>query len=275
MVLNMLPKYDYLRKGAESWPPYLDEFKDIIWSPLDLPIVPNIDIGKFLHWGFTESEKYDTDIITNSGNELKSLKKQAIEALVFSPWRYFWAKHYKSPSEWIGGFDKLFPELVNYCNLYPFDSLSAVLFIVQFPGAKTFIHTDPDEMLGMRFYLHNNTSAGLYFHKRKEYSHCGIPQWDIVNDKLKERDWNNEVDLSHKLYVKLPSKNIPWCITSTKAVHSLDVITELHEMKITCTLYGKPTYIEGNGSSQFNFIKLHDLLYRSVEKYKDYIISYK
>lgn len=263
----------YFLSSNFTWPDKLNKFKDLIYCPLDLPAPPIVDLAKFFQWALIHGRQHSRDKYEiKPGLIARSPESQTREAVGYTTWYYCWAKHYTDQNHWIGDFDIKFPELVEYSKLFPFDVVSSMSFIIQQQNTPSFLHVDPDEHLGMRYYLFNNVGNKLYFHKTLTKLDTKIDQWDMENGKLKKRDWPKIVDTNNKIYANIPELRIPWCVTSLRAVHGVDPMTEVVGSKITGFVYGAGPFTDPSRESQYNFDKLHDLLERSVEKYHQYAI---
>jgi hypothetical protein len=227
------------------------DYKDLLFCPLDLPTPPVIDYSKFKVW-------YNEQLDFN--------KKHNVTALVADgkqeyPWEVSWAlwwNTYDKPNPWICNFEKTFPELVEYFKLYPFKQFKSISFLDQKESRDVYLHTDPDNRWGMRFYLFNGLGEKLYFVKSKERLTTRLRT--MVDNKYTDL-W--EHSQKEKLYAKFPEKRCAWMLNSLDAFHGIEKNPNPMGNRVTCVLNG-----------DYDYKKLFELLERSVKKYKQYSIVY-
>jgi hypothetical protein len=126
-------------------------FLDVLYTPIDLPPCPEIDVKKLREW-LTDSYPKQQHLINITAGEIQSHNKLKDNY----PWNFTFAKFF----DWQNGFEHQFPELVEYITqIYGIcDSeigVVAVLPIRDKPSKVKFWHTDPDKF-GLRFYVANN-----------------------------------------------------------------------------------------------------------------------
>lgn len=244
-------------------------FNKLIYTPLDLPEPPTIDIEKFNVWS-TESRKLDLErenklMAAKSGGRYIPASSTGKKILNY-PWE---PAHALDPSreDWNFEFDKWFPELVDYINLFPFRKLKSINFIKQKPGVEAFLHTDPDDWLGFRFYLQNNIKRDcLYFRKLKNNYATGKRYSTYEYDKTgtKYRNWE-ELCEETRLYVDQKNKEkYAWALTSAWAAHGIDPILE-NEERITCIILAVQD--PNNPTAGYKTKETLDLLERSKQKF--------
>jgi hypothetical protein len=128
------------------------KYLDVLYTPLDIPCRPSIDIQKFNEWAW---RVYPQDCIRIEGDS-KFVAHDRLKNDVY-PWNLAYGMH---AGQWKNDFDILFPDLAKYCYEgfgIPRDYLYTVLFLPTRPHfiGKTFWHADPDPT-GLRFYLKND-----------------------------------------------------------------------------------------------------------------------
>jgi len=121
---------------------------DILYTPLDTPDVPDVDVPKLLAWVAKHTKVQEI-----SGRQDASKITELTESY---PWNIIYPRH---NTAWQYDFDKEFPELAEYFykafGMSEEDLFSVVLLPVktEFVGMG-FWHSDPDEY-GLRLYLEN------------------------------------------------------------------------------------------------------------------------
>ena len=136
----------------------IENYKKLLFCPLDFPTPPEVDYNKFNEWHLEQLEynkKHNrTALVANGKDDY--------------PWEVSWAlwwNTYDKPNPWICDFDKKFPELIEYIKEYPFVQAKSISFLNQKESRDVYLHTDPDNRWGMRFYLKNGLGEKLYFVK--------------------------------------------------------------------------------------------------------------
>jgi hypothetical protein len=128
---------------------------DICYTPLDIPIRPNINIPKFMSWA---QNVYPQSCKKNAPNAENDIGKDYPWDLVWGAW----------DGVWQNDFDKQFPELAKYCykafNIQRHELGGAVFLPIRKTVTGTsFWHNDVDPT-GFRFYLeceHHNENPLL------------------------------------------------------------------------------------------------------------------
>lgn len=260
-------------------PTWHDQFKDfhkLIYTPLDLPPPPDIDWNKFITWS-------DRSRNLDEQREIKNLT--AVDGGKYIPasrtgksiHNYPWEpSHAIDPStnHWNADFDQEFPELVEYIKLFPYIKLKSVNFIRQKPGIDAFLHTDPDDWIGFRFYLKNNVKKNsLYFRKIKpEYANGARYQtYEYREGNTKYRNWDQYCEFD-KIYAEQHDLGQhAWALTCAWAAHGIDPIQN-DEERITCLMLGSQDDL--GPTKGFDTDATLDLLKRSADKYHNRQIWY-
>ncbi len=216
---------------------------NILYTPLDLPEPPNVDIAKLRQW----IDQYkDDQIVENRTDSSKILPADEY------PWDIIWVRN---QCEWYKDFAEKFNELANYCiqgfGITEEDAFSIVLL----PIKKTFTglgfwHSDHDEY-GLRFYIENNETDNFLYVK-PTVNAC------FSRDQLvKEQKFQDKI-----LSAKLLKPNQSFFINNVRAVHAVHT-TELSPTRIAVIIaVPKPLITH----------KLKDLLISSAKKYEEYAL---
>lgn len=230
------------------------EASNILYTPLDVPLPPNIDIEKFLSWVnkvYPQSVKRSAASST-SENQMPNNY----------PWDLVFGAY---NGRWIDGFDAEFPDLADYClsafGITPTDLLTAVFLPIR-PSVSglAFWHNDVDTT-GFRFYLINEHSDKNPLLLKKTVSpltHVTDFKPPIPSD---HPALQKEVHVCH-----LPSACHAFYINNIRAVHSPMVTVPATRIAgfVTVKKHLQP-YIKKSSES---------LLIRSAEKFKDYAIHW-
>lgn len=245
---------------------HLSKFKDLIYCPLDLPEPPEVDIKKLTEW-MIETDKVATKNLINNGTADKIGLPIIGNAKSVEQQEYPWITTYPFVNSavnvgWMNGFDKKFPEIVDYIKSFPAElgDLWGVQALAQKQEKTVFPHSDPEDWFGFRFYITEKERAQLYFHPSINPLEERIPTWRVRPDgKTEKVDLSKEYDFNKKLLVKRNSGKYPFILNSVRGVHAV----ETHNQEIGDRI------IFFLGWKKFNKKSLIDLLNRSVEKYKD------
>lgn len=223
---------------------------DICYTPLDIPIRPDIDIVKFLSW--TQSV-YPQSCKTQSDNAEGTIGKEYPWDLVWGAWHGVWQND----------FDKEFPELATYCyeafKIHRHE-LGGAIFLPVRKSVKgvSFWHNDVDPT-GFRFYLeceHYNDNPLLLRKTKIPYT---IREPIVVplngdNDKLQEEIFNCKMTDPHMAYY----------LNNTRAVHAPTV--SIPGIRIAAFITVKKVF--QNIVQQ----RTRDMIVESAKKFKDYAI---
>jgi hypothetical protein len=224
---------------------------DIIYTPLDTPNVPNIDIQKLRRW--IESNyvnqhvpgRLDSSKITDSNT-------------------YPWTTVYPLINyKWQANFDELFPEFVDFiCQAFLVEKTD-LLNILLLPlkrdhvGAK-FWHADPD-VNGLRFYIENPDHEDFLFIKPTK-----IPYDDHKIANLVSFRWEQIQDVTYSAKMLKPDQC--FYLNNTRSIH----VVNSHKVnsKRIAVLVILDKKIE-------KISKLNELIIDSALKFSDHSIIWK
>ena len=122
---------------------------EILYTPLDLPPCPEIDIAKLRKW--IKKTYPQTELLNNTAGKVQAHNSKGETY----PWDFTFAKLY----DWQNGFHKEFPELAKYATT-TFGIQEEELIVLAILPVRdntlgvSFWHSDPD-FLGLRFYVLN------------------------------------------------------------------------------------------------------------------------
>jgi hypothetical protein len=258
---------------SKFWPKKFDELRNLIYVPLDMPEPPKVDIDLFLDWVFNKSPRLVGKVNNpETGEKIMHHEERGMKGWGYYPWTQVSAFHHGYSDTWIAEFDKIFPEVVEYIHLFPYNMLAGVSILLQKSSVRVPLHIDTDDWLGMRFFLHNEVKENvLYFHKRKTDENNRVQTYilDNSNDTVKVQDWEKYFHTDKKIYSKHPAPRHAWAMSSSRAVHGLDPFEYEKCSRITFLIHAHRPTIQHNA---WNTDKLYDLLIRSLDKYPDYAI---
>lgn len=230
------------------------EVSNILYTPLDVPPPPNIDIEKFLAWIKKVYPQSVKRAAAKSTAENQMPNNYPWD-LVFGAYNGFWRD----------GFNTEFPELANYCldafGITTRELLTAVFLpIRQSVTGLAFWHNDTDET-GFRFYLTNEHSNENPLLLRKTVD----PLTRITNFNPPIPD--NHPALQKEVYTcNLPSNRHAFYVNNIRAVHSPMITVPAYRIAGFITI--KPHCLAYVRKAS------EPLLVRSAEKYKDYAIHW-
>jgi len=231
----------------------MTDWRDLVFSPLDLPDPPSVDMDDFLAW-HTKQKQF---MLEHNPNMVNSNAIYGGYSWHVS-WAIWW-NTYKNADPWISDFDKTFPQLVEYINLFPFKTVKSISFLNQKGGKKVEPHSDPDSMWGMRFYLKNKIDDALYFSRTKEpLNHRIATMEDDEGNPLTEQKNHLDFCRDEKIYAKFPKKECAWMLNSHRAWHGVDTNNLATGSRIVCTIIG-----------DYDKEKLYQLFENSTIKYQD------
>ncbi len=193
---------------------------DIVYTPLDLPPCPKIDLGKLDSW--IESVYPQTELLKQSGNKLIAGTNQKDEF----PWKVVWAK----ALEWKNNFDKLFPEIVNYVvndwGIPDQDILALTLLPKRISDqSKGFWHSDLDK-LGLRFYIdfEDTVTDKLIFRKTLT---------NKIEDKNLFRVFKTSSGIENKTHTAgIIDHRQPYYLNNYLAAHSVENTTDKRRIAV-------------------------------------------
>jgi hypothetical protein len=232
------------------------EAANILYTPLDVPLPPEINLEKFLSW----VKRVYPQPAKGSAAQSKSTAEKLMPDNY--PWDLVFGAY---EGRWIDNFNTEFPELASYC-LSAFGIAPAALLTVVFLPIResvtnlAFWHNDVDET-GFRFYLINEHSDKnpLLLKKTTE------PLLQQI--MLKPPIPDDHPALQKEIYVcNLPSARHAFYINNIRAVHSPMITVSSIRIAgfITVKKYLQPQIKKSSES----------LLIRSAEKFKDYAIHW-
>ena len=256
---------------SQHWPKKFDQFRDLIYIPLDLPEPPKVDIDLFTDWAFTKAPKLVGNINhPETGQKIMHFEERGMKGWGFYPWIQVSAFHHGYSNSWISEFDKIFPDVVEYIHLFPYNILSGVTILLQKSNVAAPLHTDADDWLGMRFYLHNEVKEdALYFCPRKTNENNRIATYIVDSENVYPQEWEKYLDLDKKIYSSHPCQRHAWALTSTRAAHGIEAFEYDRCARVTFLVHSHRPSVNHNA---WNPDKLYDLLTRSLDKYPDYAI---
>lgn len=255
------------------WPPELARYRRLIYTPLSLPEPPQIDMDQFIAWAWSQqAQDMNQSVVEHQehpGVLQKSPEQKGREALGRYPWQIAWARRVAVRPGWEPSFEHLFPELITYIHRFPFRDLVQVGFLVQLGGEPGFLHVDPDDGLGMRFYLANDDQQRLRFYPAKDPDLWQrLENYTVDSDgQYRQRSSQDLVHLDQQIYAEQPQPRFAWALTSTMAQHDIDPIPSTG-LKVTCLMFGR----HGLAHSVYDTARLKILLDRSTQQYREYQI---
>lgn len=240
-------------------------YSDVLYTPLDLPPRPDIDMNVLNEWKLkTFPQKF---LLSDS----ESRSYIAISRAKVYPWNLVYARR---DFNWQNSFDKLFPDLARYCyegfGLQEKDIASIILLPTRtdyIGDSKKFWHRDPD--LGIRFYIDkaSNNNKLMYRQLKPEKSMGSLTAWNMTDEDLDDLFYS-EVEC------KSVTLNDAFYINNLGGIHNavnydnkerIAVIVALGQEAGSPLMYPK-TIIDNI---------LAPLIVKSAEKYSDYAVLKK
>lgn len=195
----------------------LDQYRDLVFSPLALPCPPATDtqrLVEWMSWARTEGHK-------------RGLNKPERDYEA-SGRRYPWLManvDCARPGPVEESFGREFPEVLAYARAFPLRDPVFIVLLAQRGGADVHLHTDSDGYWGFRFYLARRRDDALYFCLARERFAQLPPQ---------APDWAAFLDVENRHYARWPDANLPYCLNSIRAAHAVEAdACELGE-RIAC-----------------------------------------
>jgi hypothetical protein len=224
---------------------------DIVYTPLDLPPCPDVDIDKLEAW--MESVYPQEKLINHTANSYISGENQGTAF----PWNVIFAK----AINWQNNFKEEFPELVKYVTDVWGIPEHELLLMVLLPKrlsdtAADYWHSDKDK-LGLRFYISfENTKTDKLLFKKTLSSEC--------KDSNLFRELNTGQGLENKVHeAVLVNNKQPYYLNNYLAAHNVDNKTK--ERRIAVIL---ATAHEVDYNSKIK-TKLEQLIVDSAMKYHE------
>lgn len=231
---------------------------DILYTPLDVPARPDVDIKQFRNWCTSIYPQPFRGIDPYSATAERNLKDMY-------PWDLVYA--YLASSGWQSGFDTEFPDLARYCYEgfgIDKDDISGIV-ILPLRSTKMgigFWHTDIDPY-ALRFYIEcESPDENPLLMKRTR-----IP-YDVMQPFTAPVDEHDSRLQTEILTCKIMSPTQSNYLNNIRAVHT-PYISKLGTNRI-CVLIGPK-----RDRIQKIYDATKDLIVRSAIKYKDYSILWE
>jgi hypothetical protein len=223
---------------------------DILYTPLDTPLVPKFDLLKLESWigdNFARQQIADR----RDGSKIDAISNMY-------PWKLIYARE---QDNWCADFDKLFPDLAQFFySAYGLDEddINNVIMLPvkpQFKGVG-FWHSDVDSY-GLRMYLVNDEVDDFLLMKSTAEPYLERPAFGL---DFKDIKFKEEI-LSPKLF----APNQTFYLNNTRSIHAVNV---QNPGVLRMALIVSPKYKKSIEQH------LNNLIVRSAEKFKDYAIYY-
>lgn len=228
------------------------DFLDILYTPIDLPPCPEVDIKKLREW-LTKAYPTQKSIIDMTAGEIQAHNKLKDNY----PWNFTFAKFF----DWQNGFDSEFPELVEYITqIYGIADhelgIVAVLPIRDKPSKIKFWHTDPDKF-GLRFYVaHDKYKENTIVIKK---GRPGVPDSEMHGKSFNEIDDRLINETVYHTRVVHPRQ--PFYLNNWNAAHAVELNVEGERIAILLgtnnELDDSPEFVE----------RINNLIVKSALKY--------
>jgi hypothetical protein len=181
---------------------------DILYTPLDVPEPPEVDIDKLLEWGIQSKPKQNYEDRYDS-SEKEGLKENY-------PWDIVYWRH---RCEWQNNFDKEFPQLSEYITTAFGVDASKIYDVMMLPLRDDFTglgfwHADPDEY-GIRFYLRNKEPDGFMLFKPTNVPYFWKQAFD---ENIAKDGFQNKV-----IPARLLKSNQAFYLNNIRAHHTINV----------------------------------------------------
>jgi hypothetical protein len=180
---------------------------DILYTPLDVPEMPKIDLSKLREWIYLN---HQGQIVPNRHDGFERTPEEL----------YPWHTTYGNIDfKWQGGFDKKFPEFVDYvCSCFQVtpNRISHVLFLPVKDSLEgiNYWHADPDKN-GLRFYLENNELEDFLLIRPTKKPYNSQEEARMPNNWK----WEDIQDTTYS--AKLLKPNQGFFINSVRAIHAV------------------------------------------------------
>jgi hypothetical protein len=235
-------------------------FEDILYTPLDVPPMPDFDIGEFKLWLNSAHEQNNQYKKYAQSEELSAEK---ISGVVW-PWNMAiaYCNHKQQQLGWINEFDKKFPSLSKYMHEVFQIPIEDLAFVIILPTADDFVgtgffHQDPGKY-GLRLYLDfERADANKLLVKKciTPYKEPPLPVYPKQDSLLQETEYE----------CNIVSTKQAWYINNVKAFHANRTTVP------GCSRIA--VIVSCSGDTHQELIKrLEPLIVRSAEKYSDYAV---
>lgn len=247
--------------------PIQDMF-DVLYTPLDCPTPPTIDIDKLKAWQSDVYMKHANWRVGDKHTQLNMYYQGKVEDYPWDLTTCYFNKSGQGPG-WIGGFDQQFPELVQYIK----DAFNVPLeefgFILVLPvrehhKGRGFWHRDPDTC-GLRMYINHTDHERNFLTVRRTVTRDKYPR-PLSYDFTMPLNGFQDEDLTCKVL----HANQCFYLNNIRAIHSTFVESP-GENRVTL-LFGNKNDEESR--RRINDMT-RDLIVRSAEKYKDYAVLWE
>ena len=225
---------------------------DILYTPLDVPPVPEFDVDKFLNWCKNNGPVQD---IYNRKDASKKTDSKIY------PWNIAYAK---SAGNWHSDFCEQFPQLAKYFTeafgLTDKDVGEIVLLPVKqgFNGLG-FWHSDPDEH-GLRFYLANEDTENSLLIKPTKEPYDKRP--DVIVNRVEPSPHVQDKEYSAKII----SPQQAFFLNNIRAIHAVKT-NKPDALRIAVIIGGLGPILRMRPS-------LKNLIVQSAQKYSDAAIMW-
>jgi hypothetical protein len=196
----------------------LERFRDLVFSPLALPVPPALNILRLIEWmTWARGEAHKRGLNKPERGYEENTGRQY-------PWLMATVS-YATPSHVEESFEREFPELRRYADHFPLKQVGLIALIAQRGNADVYLHTDSDGYWGFRFYLATARRESLYFCLTRDADQA-LPS--------RANNWSPFVDLERRHYAKWPHDNRPFCVNSKRAAHAVDANTCALGDRVAC-----------------------------------------
>jgi hypothetical protein len=240
----------------------MESLINILYTPLDCPPQPKIDLEEFRSW-----IKVYWEEIAKRREHLKNTGKVGEDKVSNFPWKLTSA--YNNKDGWGGNFNKKFPELAEYFTSAFGLELSEVVNIILLPVKEDheglgFWHQDHDEY-ALRMYID-----------------FGDPDGKLVMKKTKI-PYDNQPAISPRYFPKGEAPNIEdfledeilnCDIVDPKQCFFLNNVRSAHATWTSKLGVSRIAVIVYHNGSDAVLSKIEKLVLRSIEKYKDHVVVY-
>lgn len=247
--------------------PFYNEVNDIIYIPLDLGMVPPV-ISEHSLFSWLKQARDDQDKVLKEFDRSKTIYDSGYDTK--TDMAYVNAITHPVTGEWFAGFEKEFPELVEFFDKYPLVN-KRIMTIVN-KRIMTITTTEDIEVYAKK--------TNFKFHKDWDSYTLGFRFYAVVDPKPKLlfRDILKEYIPFYKKRLELGQRfNVPkyhtnntyaantlvgphaWCLNVLDMSHAA---IDVHENRSVFILYG-----------EIDFIKLDEIIYNSFIKYPTNIFT--
>tara|TARA_B110000503_G_C7113684_1_gene399319 strand:+ start:484 stop:1212 length:729 start_codon:yes stop_codon:yes gene_type:complete len=194
--------------------------EDIIYTPLDLPPCPTVNLSKLYSW--IDDTYPQTDLLKFTHSKI--LAKHSHKA------EYSWNTTFAKALTWRNNFQEEFPEIVEYVTKGWGFSDNEMLGVILLPKrvdllAKGFWHSDADK-LGLRFYIEfeNLKNDKLLFKKTLTHS---------ISDENLFRFFEEDTELEKITYeAKILNNRQPFYINNYAAAHTVYNVSDQRRVAV-------------------------------------------